>query len=150
MAYDVPTAADLKTLFPAFLDVADVTVNAYLETAATEAADGSWREPQYRDAVMSFAAHRMAEIGIGAHGEAAGYARQGVSSIRSGNFAVALDADLAKSASAGELDATPYGRRYKRLVATEKGGPRVFPSTVSPGTAYGGNAFLQNNGMRYP
>ena len=148
MAYEQPTAAQLKAKYPAFANVADATVDVHLADAATTGVDTSWREADYAPAILAFAAHRMAALGIGEHGQVAGYARQGVTNLRSGSFAVSLDADRAKAAAAGELDATPYGQEYKRLLCMNKGGPRVVPARVEPGGTW--PFFRQNNGQAVP
>lgn len=148
MAYDVPTAAQLKAKYPAFDTVADATVDVHVADAAATAVDTSWREADYAPAIMAFAAHRMALLNIGVHGQVAGYARQGVTSLRSGSFSVSLDADKAKAAAAGELDATPYGQDYKRLLGMNKSGPRVISARLPAG--YGWPYFRQNDGQIIP
>ncbi|MCA9269519.1 MAG: DUF4054 domain-containing protein [Planctomycetales bacterium] len=132
MAYEVPTAAYLKARYPAFDAVADATIDVHIADAAASAVDTSWREADYQPAIASYAAHKMAMLDIGSHGQAAGYARQGVTSIRSGNFQASFDADKAKAAAAGSLDATPYGQEYKRLLYINRGGVRVVPSKATP------------------
>lgn len=148
MAYEIPTAANLQAKYPAFAAVADATIDVWLADASTSAVDTSWREADYAPAIMAFAAHRMALLDIGAHGQVAGYARQGVTSLRSGSFGVSLDADKAKAAASGALDATPYGQEYKRLLAANKGGPRVIAARVSPGGTW--PFFRQNDGQVIP
>lgn len=132
MAYEIPTAAQVKARYPAFAAVADATIDVYVADAAASAVDTSWREADYLPAIASYAAHRMAMLNIGAHGQAAGYALQGVTGIRSGNFQATFDADKAKAAASGSLDATPYGQEYKRLLGINRGGPRVVPATAAP------------------
>lgn len=149
MAYDVPTAATLKAKYPAFADVADATVDVHLADAAATAVDTSWREADYAPAIMAFAAHRMATLDIGAHGQVAAYARQGVTSIRSGSFSATFDADKAKAAAAGALDATPYGQEYKRLLGMNKGGPRVVAARVET-NPYGWPFRRRNDGLIIP
>lgn len=148
MAYPVPTASALKARYPAFADVADATVNTYLGDASTTAADDSWQEADYPLAVIAFAAHRMALLGIGNHGQVASYARQGVTSLRTGGFAVSLDAEKAKAVAAGSFDATPYGQEYKRLLGANKGGPRVIGASI--GWGGDGPHRRQNNGVIIP
>lgn len=144
MAYDVPTAAQLQAKYPAFAAVADATIDVHVGDAAATAVDTSWREADYAPAIMAFAAHRMALLGIGAHGKVADYARQGVTSLRSGSFGVSLDGDKAKASASGELDATPYGQEYKRLLGMNKGGPRVVRPRLPAGAS--GLLSRQNNG----
>ncbi len=148
MAYDVPTAANLKAKYPAFADVADATVDVHLADASTTAVDTSWREADYAPAIMAFAAHRMALLDIGVHGQVAGYARQGVTSLRSGSFGVSIDADKAKAAAGGTLDATPYGQEYKRLLGANKSGPRVIATRLTGGGTW--PFYRRNDGVVIP
>lgn len=144
MAYEIPTAAELQAKYPAFADVASATIDVHVADAAATAVDTAWREADYAPAIMAFAAHRMAGLAIGAHGQAAEYARQGVTNLRSGSFAVSLDADKAKAAAAGALSATPYGQEYKRLLLMNRSGPRVVRAAL-PACA-SGLLSRQNNG----
>ncbi len=125
MAYDLPTAADLKARYPAFADVDDATVDVHIADAAAQGVDTTWSEGAYAPAVCAYAAHRMALLNIGDHGEVAGFKRQGLTSIRSGGFSASFGDRAAARAAAGGLDATPYGQAYKVLLRQEKGGPRV-------------------------
>lgn len=148
MAYDIPTAADLKARYPAFAAVADATVDIYIADAASAGVDTSWGEADYAPAIAALAAHNMALLGIGESSEAEGYARIGVTSVRSGQFSVGLSADKVKAASGGTFDATAYGQAYKRLLRKNKGGPRVVTGTVDA-DGYGPLA-QQNNGRVVP
>jgi hypothetical protein len=131
MAYTVPTAADLKVRYPAFAAVSDDTIAIHLADASTQAVDTSWSEGSYTPAIAAFAAHKMALLGIGEHGEAAGYARAGVTRIRSGNFDASFSERRVGQASSGKLDATPYGQEYQTLLRREKGGPRIVAPAAS-------------------
>lgn len=133
MAYDVPTAAALKALFPAFAAVADATVEAHIAQAATTAADDSWPEAEYGPGVMEFAAHRMALLSIGAHGEVAGYVQAGVTGIKTGNFEARFNERTVGRASGGKLDATPYGQAYQARLRRVKGGPRIVAGREGDG-----------------
>ena len=148
MPYDVPTAATLKATYPAFADVADATVDIHLANAAATAVDTSWREADYAPAVVAFAAHKMALLNIGDHGQVAAYQRQGVTNIRSGSYGASFDSDAVKAAAGGGLDATPYGLEYKRLLGANKGGPLVVAAPLLPGGT--GPFFRQNNGVVIP
>jgi hypothetical protein len=130
MAYEIPTAADLKTKYPAFAAVADATIDVYLADAAAVGADSTWAEADYAPAVLAFAAHQMALLGMGDQGEAAGYAAAGVSRVRSGQFEAWLDPAVVGRVSKGGLDATPYGRAYKLLLRKNKSGPRIAGGPV--------------------
>lgn len=148
MAYEVPTAADLIVRYPAFADVPTATIDVHIADASTSAVDTSWAEPDYAPAIVSKAAHEMALLGLGAQGEAAGYAAAGVQRVKSGNFDVSFSADKVKAASGGGLDATPYGRAYKRLLRKNKAGPRVVAVGGDVGSA---SPFVRlNNGQIFP
>lgn len=125
MAYTIPTPADLKARYPAFAAVADLTIQTYIDDASTQSVDTSWIEADYSLAIAAKAAHEMALVNIGSHGEAAGYAAAGLTSVRSGNFQASFAESAVGRANRGGLDATPYGRVYKRLLRRSKGGPRV-------------------------
>lgn len=131
MAYTVPTAADLKARYPAFAAIPDDTIDIYLTDASTLAVDTSWSEASYAPAIAAYAAHKMALLGIGSHGEAAGYARSGVNRIRTGNFEAQLSDTVVSRAAGGTLNATPYGQAYQALLRREKGGPRVVGGNAS-------------------
>lgn len=125
MAYAVPSAAQLVARYPAFASVAEATIDVHIADAATGAADSSWPEELYAPAIAAKAAHEMALLGLGEQTEAAGYAAAGVTSIRSGNFQASFSGGAVDRVAAGGLDATVYGRAYKRLLKSAKGGPRV-------------------------
>lgn len=116
MAYTVPAPADLKARYPAFAAVADATVQVWLDDAATFA-DASWPDADRRTGVMAHAAHRMAELGIGASS-----VPLGVTSFKSGTFSATVSD---KTASATGLDATVYGREFKTLRDRLFRGPRL-------------------------
>lgn len=126
MAHTVPTVANLVARFPAFAAVPISTVEQYIADAAATAVSTSWLEADYTIAIAAKAAHEMALLGLGARSEVEGYAASGLTSIRTGDFQASFSGDTVKRASAGGLDATPYGRVYKRLLKTNKGGPRVI------------------------
>lgn len=148
MAYDIPAAADLIARYPAFTAVPVPTINVHIADAAASAVDQSWDETDYAPAIAAKAAHEMALLGLGDHGEAAGYAAAGVTSIRSGNFQASFSNDAVKRASGGGLDATPYGQAYKRLLRKNKGGPRLAGGGA---VDYGwGPVAIQNDGQVLP
>lgn len=132
MTHTIPTAADLIARYPAFALVPGATIGVYIADAATQAVDLSWTALNYGPAIAAKAAHEMALLGLGDHGEAAAQMAAGVTSVRSGNFAATFSAERAKAASGGGLDATPYGLTYRRLLRSEKGGPRVVPASAPP------------------
>jgi len=147
MAYTEPTPAYLKARYPAFADVADATLQVYLDDTAASV-DGSWPENLYAMAKAAKAAHEMASLGIGTRSEAEGWAAAGLTRIKTGNFEAAFsDAKVAR-ASGGTLDSTPYGLIFKRLLRKAKGGPRVVGARGS-GCGWGPTA-QQNDGGVLP
>lgn len=125
MAYEVPTAAALIARYPAFVAVPVETIDIHIADALG-GVDASWIEADYAPAIAALAAHNMALLGIGDHGELAGFTRAGVTRIRTGNFDAGFSDRKAGTASAGGFDATPYGQRYKVLLRRSKGGPRLI------------------------
>ena len=125
MAYEIPTAADLIARYPAFAAVPVETIDVHIGDAATHGVDTSWLEADYAPAITAFAAHNMALLNIGDHGEIATYKQQGLTGIRSGAFSAQFSDKAANVAASGGLDATPYGRAYKIMLQRNKGGPRL-------------------------
>lgn len=148
MAYEMPTAADLIARYPAFANVAPATIDIHLGDAAKSGVDTSWRADDYAPAIVHLAAHNMALLDIGEHGEAAGFARAGVTRIRSGNFDAAFSEQRVNAASGGGFDATPYGRQYKTLLRKNKAGPRVVGPR--PGAGDWGHIGQLNDGGYTP
>jgi hypothetical protein len=105
MSYTAPTLAEFRALYPAFDAVADATVEAWLAKGDTETA--IWPDPDRPDAVMLFAAHKMASAGLGT-----GTVVAGVTSFKSGTFSATLS-DTAASRTGYE--STSYGRDYLAL-----------------------------------
>lgn len=138
MAYVVPTAADLVARYPAFAQVAEATIGVHIGDASVSAVDTTWPEELYAPAIAAKAAHEMALLGLGEQSEAAGYAAAGVTSIRSGNFQASFSGGSVDRVTRGALDATPYGRTYKRLLKSAKGGPLV----VGPGGDFGHDSYF--------
>lgn len=127
MSFTEPTPADLKARYPAFANVADATAQVYLNDTAGDV-DQSWQETDYIPAKCAMAAHLMALAGLGDIPEADVFAAQGLTRIRSGQFDISISEARAEAASAGGLDATSYGRAYKRLLYRNKRGARVVPA----------------------
>jgi len=126
MPYELPTADQLATRYPAFAAVPPETIDVWITDASTTAVDNSWIEDDYQPAVMAFAAHQMTRLGLGEADEAEQYAQKGVTSVRSGNFSASFDKTRAAAASDGELSSTRYGQDYERLLKRSKGGPRLL------------------------
>ena len=125
MAYVVPTAADLIARYPAFAAVPEITINVHISDAAASGVDTSWAEGDYAPAIAALAAHTMSLVGLGAQSEAEGYARTGLTRIRSGNFDASFSEARVAAASGGGFNATMYGRQYYVLLRRNRGGPRI-------------------------
>ena len=129
MPYEAPTVADLQARYPAFADVADATVQIWLNDAA-RFVDETWLEDDYQPATMAYAAHSMALLGIGAP-TGAGALPAGVTRFKSGAMDVTLSDSAASIAARGGLDATVYGREFKLLRRRNFSGPRLVPEEAT-------------------
>lgn len=122
MPYTTPTAAQLKTKYPAFASVPDETIDAWIADAPV---DESWFEGDYQAAIMAWTAHQLVSGGIGG-GDVAVAGAAGISRLKSGTLDVSF-ADGSSSAGSGYLS-TSYGRSWLELLRRNKGGPRVAVS----------------------
>lgn len=132
MAYDIPSADDLKAAFPAFAAVEDSVIEFWIVRAG-RMVDQSWTEADFTFAQMLLAAHYMTENGLGT-GAAAQAAAAGASDfkvMRSGSLTLERF-DSASGASASGFATTSYGRQFAELLARNKGGPRVAPTGTVP------------------
>jgi hypothetical protein len=118
MAYTAPTAADLKSRFPAFAAVADDTITAALNDAA-RMVDETWTEADFAPARMLYAAHVMTLDGVGKTTEAQ---LQGFSKLSIGPLSLER---ATQDAQPGELKSTSFGRSFIELRRRNRGGPRV-------------------------
>lgn len=125
MAYDKPTPADLRLRYPAFAEVDDATVQYWL-TDAERVVSNSWIEADYAPAIMAYAAHRMAELGLGASAIGGGLPA-GVTRFRSGAMDVAVSEAVAGRTG---FDATVYGREFVALRRRNAGGPRLVAAAA--------------------
>jgi len=114
MAYTAPTPEDLTARYPAFSAVAEETLDYWLAEAAIECA--SWPEDTRARAEMAYAAHRMAELGMGT-----GAVPVGVTSFRSADFAATVESSVAARTG---FDASVYGREFLTLRRRAFAGPR--------------------------
>ncbi len=145
--YETPTPAHLITTYPAFANVAYATIAAHIQ-GALGGVDTTWFAVDYPRAIMALAAHNMALLGIGTVDESEGYARKGVTSIRDGAFSVQFSDKRVADLTGGSWSASPYGRLYESLLASNKGGPRVIGGAVAED--YWGFRAVQNNGAILP
>lgn len=145
--YETPRPIDLVTRYPAFADVSYDTIAVHINDALG-GVDTSWMAADYAPAIMALAAHNMTIVGIGTVSEARGYAREGVTSLRDGAFAVSFSEKAVNEACGAGLNSTLYGRFYQTLLRRNKAGPRLAGGGVSP-SGWGPTA-LQNNGAILP
>lgn len=120
MAYVAPSPSDLTERYPAFASVNETTIAYWLADAAEECAD--WPEDVRARAEMAYAAHRMAELGLGK-----GVIPAGATSFRSGDFSASISEVAAARIG---FDATAYGREFAMLRRRYFAGPR--PAWTSP------------------
>lgn len=128
MSYDLPTAAELKTRFPAFGSVGDARVSAFIDEAKSYVGT-SWIETDYQLGIMAAAAHNMAMEGEPAVAGVtvpptllgAGIKRRKVGDVET-EYNVAAPGGSGLKA---EFSTTPYGRIYLRLARLNGSGPRV-------------------------
>lgn len=118
MTYTTPTAAELKARYPAFATVADATVDYWIADAEGPVGT-NWSDADRPVGVMLFAAHNMALLGLAS---GAGSVPAGVTSFKSGTFAVTVSDKLA---GASGIYATLYGRMYADLCRRLFGGARL-------------------------
>jgi hypothetical protein len=132
MAYDIPTAAQLKALFPAFAAVADATVDAWIVRAG-RSVDTTWFEEDFTHGHMLLAAHYMVTngLGTGAAAEAAAAGADGFKVMRSGSLTLERFENK-EGAAASEFGSTSYGLQFLALAKRNRGGPRVMGTGVFP------------------
>lgn len=136
MAYTVPTAADLKALYPAFAAVSDATIDARIAWSNGRDVDESWSEADFPYAIMAAAAHRMAKAGVPgiAADETSEFAAKGVTSFKSGSFNVSFSEAAANRASGTGWESTSYGADYLDLL--RKRGHSAGVTNVRPCCGY--------------
>jgi hypothetical protein len=137
MAYTVPDPATLKATYPAFANVADETIQLWLDRVSGASGSGgdvdqSWTEGDYGPAILAAAAHRMARAGVLGSGAAGGGAAAGVESFKSAGVSIQFSADAVKASVAGGWRSTPYGLDYYELLQRNRGGPRVIAGGCAP------------------
>lgn len=118
----VPTAADLKTRYPAFTAVVDATVDYWINDGLRFVTD-AWGADDYAVGLMAYAAHNMALQGLGT----AAVSGAGVTSFKSGTFAATIsDAQ----ANAKGYAATRYGQEFAAIQRRYNAGPRYIMTGV--------------------
>ena len=101
--------------YGSFASVADATVQIWLDEAQTETA--TWSDATRTRGVMLYAAHRLAEQGLGK-----GAIPAGVTSFKSGTFSASMSDSIAGRTG---FEATVYGREYLALARRQFAGPRL-------------------------
>lgn len=109
------TLSDFRQRYPAFASVSDVDVLLWLDEGTSETL--TWDATTSDRAAMLYAAHKLAEKGMGA-----GAIPTGVTSFKSGTFSATVSDSLA---SATGYDATVYGREFAMLRRRNFAGPRM-------------------------
>ena len=144
--YEMPRPQDLVARYPAFATVPYNTLAVHIADAGASGVDTSWAVGDYAPAILALAAHNMALLGIGEHGQTADYARQGVTGLRDGAFSVQFSDKAADRASGGAFNATPYGRTYAVYLRRNRGGPRLVGGPA-PAGGWGPLGILNNGGI---
>lgn len=121
MAYNAPTAADLKAKYPAFANVPDATVALYI-TDAGRLVDASWTDGDYATGIMLYAAHLMTLSGLGAGAEAQVNAQglAGFKSIRSGSLSLERGSTSGADGVPSEFAGSQYGAQFFALLKRNK------------------------------
>lgn len=122
MAYVAPTATEFKARFPQFAALTDQYVQFFLDEA-TNTIDTSWRESDYKTAILYLAAHLVTEeqATTGAGG-GTGTGSGIVSSESFGGMSISYDTSKsANDAAAGsQWGSTEYGRRFYLMLKANK------------------------------
>lgn len=119
MAYEAPTAAEIKTRFPIFADVSDPLIEAMI-VEANRHVDRSWLEGDYKTAIQYLTAHMLLSEGLVTTGVTAGsFVPGGFIKSESLGDASRTYANIGEgsgsSGSDAELATTVYGRRFMAL-----------------------------------
>lgn len=126
MAYTAPTAAEIKTRFPAFASVADATIETLIEEAVSYVSE-DWLERDYAVAYKYIVAHLLVREGVldAAGALPTAHAPGAVQSESIGDSSVSYASQQGMSASDTDLASTEYGRRYLALRNKNFGSPVV-------------------------
>lgn len=126
MSFTPPTAAEVKARFPEFAAVADATIEAIIEEAASFV-DDTWIEGDAPAAVMFYTAHELVMAGQGTSAAAKLSAIGDFSRIKSGDLEVSrgTQSTVTGSGADGTLAQSRYGLKFLELRA------RSFPAILS-------------------
>lgn len=123
MAFTAPTAAEFKSRFPAFVNLAAATIDIAL--GSSEAAlmvDDSWNsQDDFTKGRMLYAAHVLTldGYGSGAEAQAASAGTLGFRTMKSGQLTLERFSSPSRGSSGGKMDPlemTTYGVRFKALL----------------------------------
>lgn len=103
--------------YPTFAVVDDGQISYWLAQGGSAVA--AWADADKQAGRLAYAAHRMAEQGLG---NTAGATPQGVTSFKSGTFSAQLSEQAANRTG---LHSTLYGREFIQLARRAFGGPRT-------------------------
>ena len=136
MAYIEPTRADVRMRYPSFAAVDDAVIDYWLVDAHRHV-DLSWSDVDYSAALVAAACHAMlnAQVSGLVDSDFASLLANGVTDFQSGGregFRASFSADAIKNALSGGYETTRPGQEYLRLLARNKGGPRVTPAGAIP------------------
>lgn len=120
MPYVAPTVADLKTRYAEFTQVPDAQLQLALDDAANRV-DLTWREADFQQAQLLYAAHVLTLQGLGTSREAkfAALSAAGISQIKISSLSLSMAKEgtyARNSTRAGELASTTYGVQFLELV----------------------------------
>lgn len=126
MAYDVPTAAEIKIRFPEFAAVADATIESIIVESGS-AVSQRWIEVDYKPAIMFYVAHELRMGGQGSSAAAQISQIGDFSSIKSGDLEVRRNTSQSGGSSSanGTFALTTYGQKFLELRN------RSFPGILS-------------------
>jgi hypothetical protein len=122
MAYVIPDPAYIKARWPQFANVADATIQAHIDDAATMI-DQTWTEAGYTIGIALLACHRMVLAGLGTGAEAQVNAEglSGFSLIRSGQLTLQRAATSRDSEGVpSPWNSTGFGIEYYWLARRER------------------------------
>lgn len=129
MAYEVLTPTMFKAAKPQFANVADETVQSYIDMAS-RMVDQSWPAADYTNGWIAFTCHLMTLDGLGTDANSKSFASGAAqySSIRSGQLTLTRYRAQAGASTpfSDWLRTTPCGAYYTMLLRLVKGGPRLI------------------------
>lgn len=130
MAFELPTIADLKALYPQFAATGDAILTDALDGAASMV-DESWPERDFKRARMLYAAHTLELAGHGSS-QAASIAASmplGFRAIRSGSLSFERGQSSASASSdPNRFGETRHGVAFLALLQRVKSGPADMSS----------------------